>query len=167
MHRGECKGEEPPGRNTDLDACRSPSQGAKMKKTKRELKAEYKQTATPMGVYRIRNLVNDKVFVGAAQNLPGIINSNRFQLGCGSHPNKSLQAEWDAYGSEAFAFEVLDELTAAEGPGCDYRADLASLEELWLERLEPYNERGYNQKKKGDDERLKEMASCRTTIKPT
>jgi hypothetical protein len=93
-----------------------------------------------------------------------IINSNRFQSGCGSRPNKSLQADWNGYGSESFASEVLDELTATEGPARDYRADLASLEELWLERLEPYNERGYDQKKKGSEESLKEMAQKRSRL---
>jgi len=119
-----------------------------MNDRKKELKKEYKQTHTPMGVYQIRNLVNGKVLVSAALNLPGIFNSKRFQLKMGSYPNERLQADWNEFGSENFVFEILDELEATEGPDYNYRADLTSLEELWLEKLEPYGERGYNENKK-------------------
>ena len=132
-----------------------------MNNRKKELKEQYKLTHTPMGIYQIRNLANDKVFVGVAFNMPGILTSNKLQLSSGNHPNKKLQAEWNEFGSESFAFEVLDELTATEGAGYDYRADLAFLEELWLEKLQPYGERGYNEKKKGKEERLREIAQRR------
>lgn len=116
--------------------------------TKRnELKKEYKQTQTQMGIYRIRNLANGKVLIGTAMNLPGILNSNKFQLKMGSHPNKELQTEWNEFGSEQFAFEVLDVLPPRDETGYDYHADLASLEELWQEKMEPYGERGYNERR--------------------
>lgn len=132
-----------------------------MNSRKKELKEQYRLTHTPMGIFQIRNLTNDKVFLGAAFNLPGILTSNRLQLNSGNHPNKKLQAEWNQFGSESFAFEVLDELRATEGAGYDYKAELAFLEELWLERLEPYGERGYNVKRKGREERLREIAQRR------
>jgi hypothetical protein len=137
------------------------NQGAGMSDKKKELKREYKNIHTPMGVYQIKNLVNDKVFLGVALNLPGIINSNRLQLNLGSHPNKRLQAEWNEFGSESFVFDVVDELKPAEGTGSDYREELAFLEELWLEKLEPYGERGYNEKKKGKEEKLRQIAANR------
>ena len=132
-----------------------------MENRKKELKEEYKRNHTPMGVYQIRNLANDKVFVGAALNLSGILTSKKLQLRGGSHPNKTLQADWNEFGSESFVFEVLDELTATEGARYDYRADLAVLEEIWLEKLQPYGDRGYNEKKKGKEERLREIAQRR------
>lgn len=132
-----------------------------MSNRKKELKEAYLQTHTPMGVYQIRNLTNNKVFVRAALNLPGILTSNKMQLNSGNHPNKQLQAEWNEFGSASFAFEVLDELTATQGAGYDYRADLAFLEALWLEKLEPYGERGYNAKKQDREEKLREMAQKR------
>lgn len=133
-----------------------------MEKTKKELKKEYQQTHPPMGVYQIRNIANDKVLIGSALNLPGAINSNRFQLNAGSHPNKMLQAEWRECGSDGFSFEIVDELAATEGPSHDYRADLEFLEEFWLEKSQPYGERGYNQKKKGTEERLRLIADNRS-----
>jgi hypothetical protein len=132
-----------------------------MNSRKKELKEKYRLTHTPMGIFLIRNLTNDKVFVGAALNLQGILTSNKLQLVSGSHPNRMLQTDWNEFGSENFAFEVLDELKATQGANYDYRADLAFLEELWLEKLQPYCERGYNAKKKGKDERLREIAEMR------
>src|SRR6266498_2496458 len=102
-----------------------------------------------MGVYQIRNIVNEKVLIGASLDLPGILNRHKFQLKMGNHPNGALQAEWNEFGSESFAFEILDEITPKEGR--DYREEMAFLEELWLEKSQPYGDRGYNEKKKRRD----------------
>jgi len=120
-----------------------------MKDRQKELKAAYKQTDTPLGVYQIRNLVNGKVFLGASFNLPAILNRHRFQLDFGKHPNMALQEDWGKWGADQFAFEVLDNLVPMEVANCDYQADLTVLEELWLEKIQPYGERGYNDRKKG------------------
>jgi hypothetical protein len=120
-----------------------------MQKTRKELIAEYKSAKTPSGLFQIRNLSNGKIFIGTAQNIPGILNSNRFQLNAGSHPNKRLQAEWRQYGADSFAFEVLDELSTIEDPHIDIKVELSELESLWLEKLKPYGERGYNEEPKG------------------
>jgi hypothetical protein len=132
-----------------------------MSNRKKELKEQYRQTHTPMGIYQIRNTTNGKVFIGSALNLPGILTSNRLQLNAGHHPNKVLQAEWKECGGEHFEFEVLDELAATQGPDHDYRSDLAALAELWLDKLQPFGDRGYNGEKKSRDERLREMAERR------
>src|SRR5678815_2351755 len=105
---------------------------------KKELKQSYRQKPEVMGVYQIRNVVNERVFVGAALNLYGIINRHKFDLKLGSHRNEKLQADWLAFGGESFAFEILDELTPKDGSGRDYKAELAVLEELWLAKLQPY-----------------------------
>lgn len=125
---------------------------------KQELKKEYQQTHTPMGVFQIRNLTNEKIFVGSSLNLPGILNRHKFALGMGNHQNKALQADWQESGSDNFAFEILDELTPVSDPQHDYREDLAFLEEMWLEKLQPFGERGYNERKKSREERLRMIA---------
>lgn len=116
-----------------------------------------------MGVYEIRNRVNEKVFIASALNLPGALNGSKLQLSAGSHPNKALQLEWREFGSDNFVFEILDELAATEGPDHDYRADVAFLEEFWLEKVQPYGERGYNKKPKSTEERLRLIAQNRST----
>jgi hypothetical protein len=102
---------------------------------KAQIKRNYKQTPTPMGVYRIRNLVSGKAFVGCSRNLPGKLNGHRFQLEIGSHPNKALQKDFSELGQDQFAFEALDYLEPKSDPSCDYAEDLRELEEMWRAKL--------------------------------
>lgn len=111
-----------------------------------ELKQAYKENPPEMGVYAVRNRANGKVLVGTSLNLPGMLNRLRFQLTLGgyrTHP--ALQEDWNRYGADSFSFEVLDVLPRAEEPRTtDPKEELAVLEALWLERLRPYGEAGYN-----------------------
>ena len=114
-----------------------------------------------MGVFQIVNTVNGKVFVDSSTNVPGKINRHKFALGLGSHMSKSLQADWNEFGGEAFEFEVLEDVTPRDDPNYDYKSDLEFLEDLWLDKLEPYGELGYNEKKKTSEERLRMIAANR------
>jgi len=111
---------------------------------KKTAKKEYKQTLPPMGVYQIRNLVNGKILIGNSKNLPGKLNSYKFQLNLGSHMNSELQTDYTKVGEKNFSFEILDQLGPKEDPAYDYTDDLKVLEEMWLEKLQPFGERGYN-----------------------
>ncbi len=111
---------------------------------KKALLREYKETPRPAGVYRIRNTVNGRTLVGSSVNLPAILNRHRSELRAGGHRNRELQKEWTEFGPDAFEFEVLDTLAEPDGPDYDPSADLRALEELWLDKLSPYGERGYN-----------------------
>lgn len=126
---------------------------------KKDLKREYKQTLQPMGVFQIRNLVNEKVFVGSSLNLDGIFNRHEFALKMDGHANKSLQKDWNALGAANFAFEILEELELREN--LDSKKELAVLEDLWLEKLEPFGDKGYNEPKKTREERLRMIAANR------
>ncbi len=106
---------------------------------------EYRETRRPMGIFRVHNKVEDRSLVGASTDLPAMLNRQRSQLRFGAHMNRALQGDWQRLGPDAFEFEVLDTLTPADPP--DLRRDeqeLAVLEQLWLERLSPFGERGYN-----------------------
>jgi group I intron endonuclease len=115
--------------------------------TKKELIRQYKQTLQPMGVYQIKNLTNGKIFIGSSANIPGKFNSHKFQLRQGVHMNKELQNDFRQLGEEKFAFEVLDTLEPKEDPKYNYADDLKTLEEMWLEKLRPYDEKGYHTRK--------------------
>lgn len=115
---------------------------------KKELIKQYKQAVQPMGVYQIKNLSSGRIFIGSAQDLRGRLNSNRFQLKNGSHFNKDLQKDFDEIGEDGFLFEVLDYLKPKEEMAVDYKEELKVLEEMWLDKLEPYEEKGYNTRKK-------------------
>lgn len=105
---------------------------------------EYKESRRPMGVYRVRNTVNEKSFIGTSKDLPAMLNRQQSQLRMGGHPNRALQKDWNEYGTEAFEFEVLDTLPIPDRADYDPTADLRALEELWLDKLKPFGERGYN-----------------------
>jgi hypothetical protein len=45
---------------------------------KKAIKREYQQSQRPMGVFQIRCLANEKIFVGSSLNLPGILNREKF-----------------------------------------------------------------------------------------
>jgi hypothetical protein len=113
-----------------------------------ELKRAYKENPPASGVYQIRNTVTGKVLLGSAMNLPGKLNGQRFQLQQGGHPNAELQADWGRYGEAAFSFEILDVLEPAAGQKTLDPRELAALEGLWLEKLRPFGDRGYNSEKR-------------------
>jgi hypothetical protein len=118
---------------------------------KKALKREYKETARPMGVYQIRNTINGKVMLGTSVDLPSILNRQRAQLAAGSHRNRALQQDWNELGAEAFALEIVDTIEPSDRPGYAPAADLAALEALWLEKLSPFDERGYHVRPKSKD----------------
>jgi hypothetical protein len=132
-----------------------------MENKNKALKRAYTQSHRRMGIYQIRNTGNGKVLIGSALDAPGVLNRHQFELKMGQHRNQSLQAEWHQFGGENFSFEILDEITPRENPAHDYQADLAFLEEFWLEKLQPYGNRGYNEKKKRREERLRLIARKR------
>jgi hypothetical protein len=114
-----------------------------------------------MGVYQIRNTISDKLWIDSSINVPAKFNRYRLQLNAGSHPSRTLQADWKEFGEGSFEFELLEPLEPRSDPGYDYAADLEVLEDLWLEKLKPYGARGYNEPKKTRDERLRMIAAKR------
>ena len=117
---------------------------------KKELKQLYKEMKTEGGVYLIRNTKNQKVLVVSTPNLK-TINGRKMQLRDGSHQNRQLQKELREYGHEAFVFEVLEVLEEKADPSFNKTDALKQLEQKWLEKLQPYGERGYNQLKAEDN----------------
>lgn len=115
---------------------------------KRTLKPQYKESEIPAGIYRVVNTQADRSFVGSSVNLPAILNRHRAELKMGAHRIQELQRDWNELGEGAFAFEILDTLTPKAEPGYDVKRELGALEELWIERLAPYGEHGYNTRPK-------------------
>jgi hypothetical protein len=106
---------------------------------------QYKETPRTAGVFRVRNLVHDRSLIGVSKDVPSALNRERAQLRTGTHMNRPLQADWNALGAEAFAFEILDTLKPpVDKPDWNPDEDLPLLEQMWLDKLEPFGERGYN-----------------------
>lgn len=122
--------------------------GKRDKETSRtEIKRMFKQNLPPMGVYQIRNTANGKIYVGSSQNLEGTRNSRLFQLRMGKVVfSRDLQKDLNEFGAESFEFSVLGVLDKPE-QGDNIEQSLAALELHWLEKLQPFGERGYNSAK--------------------
>lgn len=128
---------------------------------KKQAKLDYKLNHRQMGVFQIRNLMTDRIYITSSVDVPGFINRSTFQLNAGAHPSRCLQKDWKEFGEENFAFEILEEVLPREDQHYNYRADIEFLEDLWLEKEQPYGERGYNEKKKTREERLRMIANNR------
>jgi excinuclease UvrABC nuclease subunit len=113
---------------------------------KKELKQQYKETPIEAGIYQIKNTENEKIFIGSTRNFK-TLNGVKFSLETGVHINKALQEEWSQFGKDAFSIDVLETLKKKDDPYFKEKEALQKLEEKWLEHLQPYGERGYNEKK--------------------
>ncbi|MCU0277087.1 MAG: GIY-YIG nuclease family protein [Acidobacteria bacterium] len=114
---------------------------------KSEIKRQYKQKPPAMGIFQVKNLASGRIYIGRAMDLNGKLNSQKFQLKNMMHMNKELQKDFNELGADQFSFEVLDRLQPKESPDHDYGQELKELEEMWLDKLQPYAGKGYNRKK--------------------
>ena len=114
-------------------------------RSRKEIHREYKERIKPSGVFQVKNILNNKVLLGSSLNLEGSLNKHRFMLKIGSHTNKALQKDWDEFGSDNFVFEILEEVKVEKNnPNFNLQDELTLLEQIWLEKLQPIGERGYN-----------------------
>jgi len=113
-------------------------------KSRRELNREYVERLKPAGVYQVKNLANGKILLGSSLNLEGPLNRHKFMLKISSHTNKALQKDWNEFGPEQFAFEILEEVQRKDDPNFNLTDELTLVEMIWLEKLQPVGERGYN-----------------------
>ena len=113
-------------------------------KTRKEHILEYKLASKTMGVYRIRNAVNNKSYIAASKDIRARFNRHRMSLKTRSERIKGLQADWIEHGETVFEFEIVDLLEPLDQPGYDPTEDLKTLLSLWLEKLQPFEPNGYN-----------------------
>ena len=111
---------------------------------RKEIHREYKERVKPSGVFQIKNLANGKVLLGSSLNLEGPLNKHRFMLRINSHPNQELQKDWNELGSDQFSFEIQETIQIKDDPNFNLKDELTLLEEIWLEKLQAFGERGYN-----------------------
>jgi hypothetical protein len=110
---------------------------------RKAVRRAFKESRRPMGIYRIRHLGTGRALIGRSVDLPSVLNRARAQLRFGMHPNAALQRDWNTFGPDEFAFEVLDTLTPSDRPDYDPADDLLALKAMWLERLEPAESERY------------------------
>lgn len=112
------------------------------KKRRKELLEQYKQIKTYIGIIQIKNNVNGKIFIDTCSNLKNRWFTLKWNLDMGRHPNSKLQKDWNEHGPEAFSYEVLEKKEADKVD--DIRWELKKMKKKWLEKLQPYGDKGYN-----------------------
>lgn len=72
------------------------------------MKITKKEILEKSGIYKIINLVNNKVYIGQSKNVYRRAIYHRFELNHNRHQNPHLQYSWNKYGKENFKFEVIE-----------------------------------------------------------
>lgn len=112
------------------------------KEKRRELLEEFKKIKIYMGVIKITNNANGKICISSYPNLKNKWLNIQGQLNMGRHPNLRLQKDWKEMGPEVFTYEVLEQKDTEDIT--DMKWELRQMEKPWLERLQPFGDRGYN-----------------------
>lgn len=75
-------------------------------------------------IYKIRNLINEKFYVGSTVHVKVRFREHRKQLRGNRHHSKHLQAAWNKYGEEKFIFEIVERIPSEKS--------LQAAEDVWL-----------------------------------
>lgn len=87
------------------------------------------------GIYIIKNIINEKVYIGQSLDIHNRWIQHRSRLKCGCHENKHLQSAYNLYGKDAFEYSIIEEC----------RSDQLNGKEIYY--IQKYNSyyNGYNQ----------------------
>ena len=103
---------------------------------KKENKNAYKQMKFRVGIFQIKNLKSNKLFLKTSTDLDRAYSSDQFQLKMGLHSNDELQKDWNLLGADSFEFTIFDELkineTASEP---EIKSELKELLKLYQKDL--------------------------------
>jgi len=75
-------------------------------------------------IYKIRNVVNQKFYVGSTGNKRERFRTHRNKLRSSKHHCAHLQAAWNKYGEDCFVFEVVEVVSSID--------ELQKAEDVWL-----------------------------------
>lgn len=97
-----------------------------------------------IGIYMIKNLSNNKVYVGQSVNINKRWNDHKSKLANNKHENLHLQGSYNKYGEDCFEFSIICECA---------EKDLNEKEKFYINKYRSYMpEYGYNLTKGGDSE---------------
>ena len=89
------------------------------------------------GIYRIRNIINNKSYIGQSIDIYHRWEDHLYALKGNYHFNKHLQNSWNKYGEKNFEFEIIAE--------CDAE-DLNNYEIYFIDKYQTANQEfGYNE----------------------
>lgn len=82
------------------------------------------------GIYKIRNIVNNKLYIGSSCRMQKRKTEHLYDLRRNKHHSPKLQNAWNKYGENNFVFEVIEEV----------EKNLIIREQFWIDTLTPdYN----------------------------
>lgn len=87
------------------------------------------------GIYSIRNIVTDKIYIGSSVNIINRMQEHYRNLERNKHNNKHLQSSWDKHSKENFEFKLI-ELVGIKG-------ELIEREQYWIDFYDSYRH-GFN-----------------------
>jgi len=89
----------------------------------------------PAVVYKIKNIVNGRCYVGSSEHIAKRISTHKYYLRHGIHDNVILQCDWDKYGEDNFKFSHVKQVFDM--------TLLLTREQYWMNELKAV-ELGYN-----------------------
>lgn len=92
------------------------------------------------GIYMIRNIANDKKYIGLSRDCYGRISRHKTNLKHNKHSNCHLQAAWNKYGWQMFEFLIIEECCIDSLP---------EREIYWIKYYDSFKN-GYNRSGGGD-----------------
>lgn len=93
-----------------------------------------------IGIYAIKNKVNNKMYIGKSVNINDRLKRHKKEIKLKIHKNKHLQSAWYFYGEDNFEILILERC----------KKDLLNQKEIfWIEFYDSFNN-GYNKTKGGD-----------------
>lgn len=87
------------------------------------------------GIYQIRNLINNKIYVGSTNNFKRRKNDHFRKLIKNNHRNVRLQNSFNKHGCDNFVFEILEKI--------ENTSELLQIEDYWIQKLNS-KKNGYN-----------------------
>lgn len=89
-----------------------------------------------IGIYKIENKINGKIYIGQSTNINKRLTNHKSLLRANKHYNNHLQSAFNKYRENNFTFEIIDICEIDE---------LDALERLYINKYEcKHNELGYN-----------------------
>lgn len=106
-----------------------------------------------IGIYKIQNLKNGKVYIGQSNNIKYRIRQHKSHLRHNTHYNLFLQKSWNKYGEENFEFSIVEECELSQ---------LNDRETYWCNYYKPnvYN-LGHTKNERTMNETVKEKIRCK------
>ncbi len=90
------------------------------------------------GIYKIRNIINGKLYIGSAAKISIRLIRHKCDLNKKRHDNILLQRAWNKYGSDAFEFKIIEVIIEPT------KQKLIEREQFWIDWLKCVAPNGYN-----------------------